>query len=188
MGSDESRTMQWRAAIEGFEKSSSGRIRARQPRSCMVGAPQSQHLSHDTDVYDRTHNQYLELLATTGSLGALTFLGIWLAIGVTLVRAYRDDRLSASSLGILAALQVAYATYLFFWFVDLNSTMLWILFAALIASRENPYGVVRAATQKRAMPAPRAHYRAGGDDPFRNRALSGVLRSGRSQSGSRQDR
>ena len=152
-GSDESRTMQWRAAVEGFKD---------RP---LFGYGLDNHdlvwsahfnpgiYSIDTDVFDRTHNQYLELLATTGSLGALTFLGIWLAIGVTLVRAYRDDRLSASSLGILAGLQVAYATYLFFWFVDLNSTMLWILFAALIASRENPYGVVRAATQRRAMPA-----------------------------------
>jgi O-antigen ligase len=151
-GSDESRTMQWRAAIEGFED---------RP---LVGYGIDNHdlvwSAHfnpniyriDTDVYDRTHNQYLELLATTGALGALTFLGIWLAIGVTLVRAYRDDRLSAQSLGILAGIQVAYATYLFFWFVDLNSTMLWILFAALIASRENPYGVVRAPTERRAMP------------------------------------
>jgi O-antigen ligase/tetratricopeptide (TPR) repeat protein len=152
-GSDESRTMQWRAAIEGFED---------RP---LVGYGIDNHdlvwSAHfnpniyriDTDVYDKTHNQYLELLATTGALGALTFLGIWVAIGVTLVRAYRDDRLSAPSLGILAGLQVAYATYLFFWFVDLNSTMLWILFAALIASRENPYGVVRAATDRPAMPA-----------------------------------
>jgi O-antigen ligase/tetratricopeptide (TPR) repeat protein len=153
VGSDESRTMQWRAAMEGFKD---------RP---LVGYGLENHdlvwSAHfnpgiyriDTDVYDRTHNQYLELLATTGSLGALAFLGIWLAIGVTLVRAYRDDRLSAPSLGILAGLQIAYAAYLFFWFVDLNSTMLWILFAALIASRENPHGVVRTPTQSRAMPA-----------------------------------
>jgi O-antigen ligase/tetratricopeptide (TPR) repeat protein len=153
VGSAESRTMQWRAAMEGFKD---------RP---LVGyglenhdLVWSAHLNPDiyridTDVFDRTHNQYLELLATTGLLGALTFLGIWIAIAVTLVRAYRDDRLSAPSLGILAGLQIAYATYLFFWFVDLNSTMLWIVFAALIASRENPYGVVRAATQRRAIPA-----------------------------------
>lgn len=146
-GADESRTMQWRAAIEGFKD---------RP---LVGYGLENHnlvwSAHldpgiyrlDTDIYDRTHNQYLELLATTGLLGALTFMGIWLAIGVTLVRAYRDERLSASSLAILSGLQVAYAVYLFFWFVDLNSTMLWILVAALIASRENPYGVVRPAIE-----------------------------------------
>jgi O-antigen ligase len=146
-GSDESRTMQWRAAIDGFKD-----------RPLLGYGPEnhdlvwSAHLDPgiyrlDTDIYDRTHNQYLELLATTGLIGALAFLGIWLAIAVTLIRAYRDERLSASSLAILSGLQVAYAVYLFFWFVDLNSTMLWVLVAALIASRENPYGVVRPAIE-----------------------------------------
>ncbi len=151
-GSDESRTMQWRAAIDGFED-----------RPLLGYGPENHNLvwsAHfdpgiyrlDTDVYDRTHNQYLELLATTGLLGALTFLGIWLAIAVTLIRAYRDERLSAASLAVLSGLQVAYATYLFFWFVDLNSTMLWILFAALIASLENPHGVVRPALERSRVP------------------------------------
>jgi O-antigen ligase len=147
-GGDESRTMQWRAAISGFED-----------RPLLGYGMENHNLvwsAHldpgiyrlDTDVYDRTHNQYLELLATTGLIGTLAFLGIWIAIAVTLVRAYRDDRISAASLAILSGLQVAYAVYLFFWFVDLNSTMLWILVAAFIASRENPYGVVRPATER----------------------------------------
>jgi len=96
----------------------------------------------DTDVYDRTHNQFLEMLATTGLVGTVAFLGIWFAIALTLVRAYRAGRLSAPALSILAGLQVAYAIYLFFWFVDLNSTMLWILIAALIASRGTVGSVV----------------------------------------------
>jgi O-antigen ligase len=151
-GADESRTMQWRAAINGFKD-----------RPLLGYGPENHNLvwsAHldpgiyhmDTDVFDKTHNQYLELLATTGLLGALTFLGIWLAIAVSLIRAYRDERLSAASLAILSGLQVAYAIYLFFWFVDLNSTMLWILFAALIASRENPSGVVRPAIERSHVP------------------------------------
>ena len=151
-GADESRTMQWRAAINGFKD-----------RPLLGYGPENHNLvwsAHldpgiyhmDTDVFDKTHNQYLELLATTGLFGALTFLGIWLAIAVSLIRAYRDERLSAASLAILSGLQVAYAIYLFFWFVDLNSTMLWILFAALIASRENPSGVVRPAIERSHVP------------------------------------
>ena len=151
-GSDESRTMQWSAAIGGFKD-----------RPLLGYGPENHNLvwsAHldpgvyhmDTDVFDKTHNQYLELLATTGLLGALTFLGIWLAIAVSLIRAYRDERLSAASLAILSGLQVAYAIYLFFWFVDLNSTMLWILFAALIASRENPSGVVRQTIERSHVP------------------------------------
>jgi O-antigen ligase/tetratricopeptide (TPR) repeat protein len=141
-GSDESRTMQWRAAIEGFKD-----------RPLLGYGLENHNLvwsAHfdpgiyriDAEIYDRTHNQFLETLATTGLIGAAAFLGIWVAIGVTLVGAYRTGRLSASAVAILAGLQVAYATYLFFWFVDLNSTMLWILVAALISSRRAVGSVV----------------------------------------------
>jgi len=145
-GSDASRTMQWRAAIEGFKD-----------RPLLGYGPENYNLvwsAHfnpaiyrsETDVFDRTHNQFLEALATTGLLGAAAFLGIWVAIGVTLVRAYRAGRLSAPAVGILSGLQVAYATYLFFWFFDLNSTMLWILIAALVGSRGTVGSVVLEAT------------------------------------------
>jgi O-antigen ligase/tetratricopeptide (TPR) repeat protein len=141
-GSDESRTMQWRAAIEGFKD-----------RPLLGYGLENHNLvwsAHfdpgiyriDTEIYDRTHNQFLETLATTGLIGASAFLGLWIAIGVTLVGAFRAGRLSASALSILTGLQVAYATYLFFWFVDLNSTMLWILVAALISSRRAVGSVV----------------------------------------------
>lgn len=155
-GSDESRTMQWRAAIEGFED-----------RPLLGYGPENHNLvwsAHfvpgiyklDTDIYDRTHNQFLEMLATTGLVGTFAFLFIWIAIGVSLWRAYDDDRVSASAIAVLAGLQVAYATYLFFWFVDLNSTMLWMLFAALIAMHANPNGVLRgtvARNRRYAIPA-----------------------------------
>jgi O-antigen ligase/tetratricopeptide (TPR) repeat protein len=141
-GSDESRTMQWRAAIDGFKD-----------RPLLGYGLENHNLvwsAHfdpriyriDTDIYDRTHNQFLETLATTGLIGTIAFLGIWIAIGLTLVRAYRAGRLSAPAVAVLAGLQIAYATYLFFWFVDLNSTMLWILIAALIASRGTVGSVV----------------------------------------------
>jgi len=151
-GADETRTMQWRAAIEGFRD-----------RPLLGYGLENHNLAWSahldpavypfaTDVFDKTHNQYLELLATTGLIGTLAFLGIWLAIAVTLIRSYRDERISAASLAVLSGLQVAYAVYLFFWFVDLNSTMIWILFAALIASRENPHGVVRPASERSWVP------------------------------------
>jgi O-antigen ligase/tetratricopeptide (TPR) repeat protein len=141
-GSDASRTMQWRAAIEGFKD-----------RPILGYGLENHNLvwsAHfdpgiyrlDTEIYDRTHNQFLETLATTGLIGAAAFLGIWVAIGVTLVGAYRAGRLSAPAVAILAGLQVAYGTYLFFWFFDLNSTMLWILVAALISSRRAVGSVV----------------------------------------------
>ncbi len=149
-GPDHSRTMQWRAAIEGFKD-----------RPLLGYGMENHNLvwsAHfdpgiyklDTSIFDRTHNQFLETLATTGLLGTAGFLGIWIAIGLTLGRAYRVGRLSASAVAILAGLQVAYATYLFFWFFDLNSTMLWILAAALIASRGTVGSVVLEKTSRAA--------------------------------------
>jgi O-antigen ligase/cytochrome c-type biogenesis protein CcmH/NrfG len=144
-GLDESRLMQWRAAFEGFLD-----------RPLLGYGPENYNLvwsAHfnpaiyriDTDVYDHTHNQYMEILATGGVLGVVAFACIWVALGVTLTRAYRDERLSASALAVLTGLQVAYAAYLLFWFFDINSTMLWVLTGALISSRENEHGVVQPA-------------------------------------------
>jgi O-antigen ligase len=149
-GVDELRLIQWRAAEQGFED-----------RPVFGYGPENYNLvwsAHfnpavyrlDTDVYDHAHNEYLEILATGGVVGLCAFAGIWLAIGVTLTRAYRDERLSAAALAVLVALQVAYAIYLAFWFFDLNSTMLWMLVGALIASRENAHGIVQPAVSKAA--------------------------------------
>ena len=145
---DDSRTMQWRAAIEGFKD-----------RPILGYGPENHNLvwsAHfdpriyhiDTDIYDRTHNQYLETLATGGVVGFLALGAIWVAIGVTLVRGYRAGRISAASLGVLVAVQLAYAIYLAFWFFDLNSTMLWIMIAALIASRATVGSIVIEPTTR----------------------------------------
>jgi tetratricopeptide (TPR) repeat protein len=149
--------MQWQAAVEGFKD-----------RPVLGYGMENYNLvwsAHfdpriyriDTDIYDRAHNQYLETLATTGLVGTAAFLAIWLAIGVTLGMAYRAGRLSAPALAVLSGLQVAYATYLSFWFFDLNATMLWILIAALIASRAAVGSVVLEtsgnAERARARPA-----------------------------------
>lgn len=154
-GTDESRTMQWRAAIEGFKDRPFTGYGLENHNLVWSAHFDPDIYRIDTDIYDRTHNEFLEILATTGLLGTLAFLGIWAAIWVTLARAYRAGRLTAAGVSILAGLQLAYATYLFFWFVDLNSTMLWILLAALIASRGTVGSVVLEATEHDAVVAHR---------------------------------
>jgi O-antigen ligase/tetratricopeptide (TPR) repeat protein len=142
----DNRAMQWRAAVQGF-----------QDRPFFGYGPENHNLvwsahfdpdiySLDTDIYDRTHNQYLEVLATGGLVGIAAFISIWIAIGVTLTRAYRGGRLSAASLAVLVGIQIAYAFYLALWFFDLNSTMLWIMIAALIASRATVGSIVLEPT------------------------------------------
>ncbi|MFL5479124.1 MAG: O-antigen ligase family protein [Gemmatimonadaceae bacterium] len=145
-GADESRLMQWRAAFAGFRERPLLGLGLDNHNLAWSAHfdPRMQRLG--TSIFDRTHNQFLEILATTGLVGTLAFLAIWIAIGVTLVRAYRCGRVSAGTAAVLWAGQIAYAFYLAFWFVDLNSTMLWIAVAALIASRATIGSVVLEAT------------------------------------------
>ena len=152
-GRDEARTLQWHAAIAGFKD-----------RPIVGYGPENHDLvwsAHfdpgiyalETDVYDRTHNQYLETLATGGLIGIAAFAAIWIAIAVTLGRAYRSGRLTPASFAVLCSIQVAYAAYLAFWFFDVNSTMLWILLAALIASRGTVGSIVIEPTHEGRLPA-----------------------------------
>ena len=145
-GSDVSRTMQWRAAIDGFKERPFLGYGLENHNLVWSAHFDPTIYRFDTDIYDRTHNQFLESLATTGLIGTIAFLGIWIAIGLTLVRAYRAGRLSVPAVAVLSGLQVAYATYLFFWFFDLNSVMLWVLIAALVASRGTVGSVVLEAS------------------------------------------
>ncbi|HJP61624.1 MAG TPA: O-antigen ligase family protein [Gemmatimonadaceae bacterium] len=151
-GQDESRTMQWRAAVAGFKD-----------RPIFGFGPENHNLvwsAHfdpgiyavDTDIFDRTHNQYLEVVATGGLVGIAAFAAIWIAIGVTIGRAYRSGRLTPAGFAVLCSTQFAYATYLLFWFFDLNSTMLWILLAGLIASRGTVGSIVIEPTHEGKVP------------------------------------
>jgi O-antigen ligase/tetratricopeptide (TPR) repeat protein len=145
-GTEVKRVMQWNAAIDAFKE-----------RPLAGYGPENHNLvwsAHfdpgiyriDTDIYDRTHNQFLETLATGGLIGIVAFTAIWLAIAVTLFRAYRAGRLTAASLAVVLGVQIAYSIYLAFWFFDVNSTMLWILVAALIASRGTVGSIVLEPT------------------------------------------
>jgi O-antigen ligase/tetratricopeptide (TPR) repeat protein len=58
--------------------------------------------------FDRAHNTVFDVLAMTGILGLLTFLGIFIALYASLWRAYRKRWLDGPFLAILAALPLAY--------------------------------------------------------------------------------
>ncbi len=151
-GVDAIRTIQWDAAIAGFRD-----------RPVPGYGPDNYHLvwsAHfdplseklGADIFDRTHNQFLEILATTGIIGAISFLAVWLAIGYSLYRSFVEKRLTAAQMSVLAGANIAYAVYLVFWFVDINAAILWLLLGAVAASRRNPLPVVRAPLQPASNP------------------------------------
>ena len=134
-GADAIRTIQWNAALAGFLD-----------RPIAGYGPENHHLVWSThfdprseklgaEVFDRVHNQFLEILATTGLIGTLTFLALWIAIGYTLYRAYCQRLLTVHGVAVLGGANIAYAAYLIFWFVDINALMLWLLIIAVGALR-----------------------------------------------------
>jgi O-antigen ligase len=134
-GADAARTTQWNAAVAGFRD-----------RPLLGYGPENHHLvwsahfdtrieSLGPGVFDRVHNQFLEVLATTGLCGTLAFLALWLAIGHSIRRGFVERRLSVYQVAVLTGANVAYAVYLVFWFVDINAAILWLLLLAVAAAR-----------------------------------------------------
>jgi O-antigen ligase len=145
---DPSRTPQWHAALAGFRD-----------RPIVGYGPENHHLvwsSHfdprsevsGEDVFDRVHNQFLEILATTGLIGTLSFLALWLAIAYSIYRGFVDGRLTIYQVALLAGANIGYAAYLVFWFVDINAAILWFLLMAVAASRCRAKPILNAEARR----------------------------------------
>ncbi len=136
---DYSRTIEWSIALQGFRD-----------RPLLGYGPENHQVvsSHHFDpriyavlgegIFDRTHNAWLELLATSGIAGFITLIGVWVAAIFTLRRGAREERFSAGETAILAATLTGYAVYLTFWFFDINTVVVWIALLAFITSRKAP--------------------------------------------------
>lgn len=137
-GADELRLIQWRAALEGFRDHPVLGIGPENHTLLWTRHFNSRALRSDNGSnYDRPHNAYLEVLSTTGFFGFAAFVGIWIALFLTIRKAWRSGNLSSAELSLLLGLQIAYAVYLFFWFTDVNSTPLWIATAAYLGTRKS---------------------------------------------------
>ncbi len=86
-------------------------------------------------VFDRAHNAWLELLATTGVVGTIAMLGIWLAAFAMIRRGILKEKLTAAEAAVIVGSLCAYAVYLTFWFFDLSSTMLWVALLAYLSGK-----------------------------------------------------
>jgi O-antigen ligase len=130
-GVDSTRVIQWRAAIAGARE-----------RPLLGFGPENYHLvwsrHYQPEMYrfvgderwDRAHNAYLDALSTTGLVGFAALIAIWVVLARETGRARHSPSLSPASVAVLLGFFAGYALYLFFWFFDLNSTMLWIALAA----------------------------------------------------------
>lgn len=87
------------------------------------------------DRLDRFHNAYLEALATTGVLGLVAFLAIWVAAALVLRAGYKQNRIARTDYLLLGTVLIANAGYFFFWFEDLPSFALLIAMLAYLRSQ-----------------------------------------------------
>ncbi|MGI8619676.1 MAG: O-antigen ligase family protein [Gemmatimonadaceae bacterium] len=156
-GVDSTRIIQWRAAVAGIRDRP---LLGVGPENYQLiwsqyHHPEMQRFTADSR-WDRAHNAYLDAFATSGILGFLSLLAIWLALAWSLLRADRNRveegaRLVRADLPLpMAAVAVgsfvAYAFYLFFWFFDLSSTMLWIALAAFVVSSASGAPLIKIGT------------------------------------------
>jgi hypothetical protein len=66
--------------------------------------------SLDTPSYGDAHNQFLQVLATRGTLGAVVFVGLLIAMARTLHQRWRNPQTSSEVTGLILAL-LAFVTY-----------------------------------------------------------------------------
>jgi hypothetical protein len=133
---DYSRTIQWKEALSGFAD-----------RPLTGYGPENYQIvtSHHFDpriyavlgngIFDRVHNAWLELLATSGLIGTVTMIGLWLAAAGTLRRGFREKKLGPGETAVFSGALVGYAVYLTFWFFDINSVVIWVCILAFLAFR-----------------------------------------------------
>ena len=133
---DANRMVLWTAALAGFRD-----------RPIVGYGPENYHLAWSAHfqprVYtvtteervDRAHNIVLEVLSTTGIVGFLAFLGMWAAVFTSISAGLQKKILALSDGAFFAALSAGYLATLLFWFIDINSFVLWVGLCAFLASK-----------------------------------------------------
>ncbi|OIO08673.1 hypothetical protein CO115_02230 [Candidatus Falkowbacteria bacterium CG_4_9_14_3_um_filter_36_9] len=58
--------------------------------------------------FDRAHNNIIDIASTTGAVGLLTYLSIFMAVGYYLILGYRQDKININEFVLISALITAY--------------------------------------------------------------------------------
>ncbi|MFH1657302.1 MAG: O-antigen ligase family protein [bacterium] len=88
--------------------------------------------------FDRTHNVVFDTLVTTGIIGLLSYLAIFLAVFYALWKNYLKKKIDFWSAGIFAVLLIAYFVQNLTVFDMVSSYMLWFLVLGFIAFLAEP--------------------------------------------------
>jgi len=91
------------------------------------------------EYFDRAHNNLVDILATAGAVGLLTYLLIFVAVAFYLIKAWRAKTISLAEFGVTVAIFVAYFIHNFVVFDALPNYMLFFIGLAWVywlANRE----------------------------------------------------
>ena len=58
--------------------------------------------------FDRAHNNLIDIVSTTGILGLLTYLSIFIALAFYLIKSFREDKISVYNFALISSLIVGY--------------------------------------------------------------------------------
>ncbi len=83
--------------------------------------------------FDRAHNVTIDVLATTGSLGFLTYVGLYIALVSAIVGAYRKGTINKHLMIGGVAMTITYFIHSQFVFDDLISLLMFTVFASYYA-------------------------------------------------------
>ena len=86
-------------------------------------------------LYNKAHNELLNFLATTGLVGLLTYLALFVALLVYLFQQWRQEKLTSLQIALASALLAMFISN-FFGFSTVTTNLLLSFYAAIIVKQE----------------------------------------------------
>ncbi|MEK7452821.1 MAG: O-antigen ligase family protein [Patescibacteria group bacterium] len=133
-GTTETRLISWQAVLSGFKDNP---ILGVGPENYNIVF--NKYLISDYYTYaptepyfDRAHNSFLDVLATTGLAGFIVYLSFVFFIFFFLWKMYKEEKIDLKFLMLFTTLSVAYFVHIFFVFDDVNSFIFFIILMAFL--------------------------------------------------------
>ena len=110
--------------------------------------PKSLRFGYYETWFDRAHNTIMDVLSMTGGIGFITFFGVYVALFITVIRAFRRKWVDPIIASILVGLPVAYFVQNLFVFDHPAAfSMSYLLFAFVIAIDSRGFGLIEEKSE-----------------------------------------
>jgi len=85
-------------------------------------------------VWDRAHNTFLNIGATMGVIGLLSYLSIFIVLFIYFIKAFKKRLINRYTLGVLGAMLIAYIGHNMFIFDTFNSYLMFFIVLGFLSS------------------------------------------------------